>query len=150
MENDRIQEIIDKHKGKVGSLVQVLLEIQHENHWLPQDVLEEVSEALEVPMSRIRQIVTFHKSFRLIPRGRHEIHVCTGPSCFVRGSTGLLEALQDKNGIRPGETDPDSKFSLEAGTCLGSCSLGPEIIVDGKHHGRLVPEQIKNVLKNYK
>lgn len=150
MENDRIEQIIEKNRGKAGFLVQVLLEIQHENHWLPQDVLNKVSEALEVPLSRVMQIVTFHKSFRLIPRGRHEVHVCAGPSCFVRGSTGLLDSIQDQNGIRPGETDPDSNFSLETGTCLGSCSLGPEIIVDGTHHGRMAPDQVKDVLKKYK
>jgi NADH-quinone oxidoreductase subunit E len=150
MENDRIEQIIEKNRGKAGFLVQVLLEIQHENHWLPQDVLNKVSEALEVPMSRVKQIVTFHKSFRLIPGGRHEVHVCAGPSCFVRGSRGLLDSIRDQNGIRPGETDPDSNFSLETGTCLGSCSLGPEIIVDGTHHGRITPDQVKDVLKKYK
>jgi NADH-quinone oxidoreductase subunit E len=150
MENDRIEQIIEKNRGKAGFLVQVLLEIQHENHWLPQDVLNKVSEALEVPMSRVKQIVTFHKTFSLIPKGCHEVHVCTGPSCFVRGSTRLLDTVQDLIGIQPGETDSDSKLSLETGSCLGCCNLGPEIIVDGKHHGRVTPDEVKDVLKNYK
>ena len=95
------------------------------------------------------QIVTFHKSFSLIPKGRNEVHVCTGSSCFVRGSTRILDKVQDLIGIRSGETDSDLKFSLEAGNCLGSCNLGPEIIVDGKHHGKVTPEKVKDVLKNY-
>lgn len=150
MENDRIEQIIDQNRGKTGFLVQVLLEIQHENHWLPQDVLNKVSEALEVPLSRVMQIVTFHKTFSLVPKGCHEVHVCTGPSCFVRGSTRLLDTVQDLLGIQPGETDSDSNFSLATGTCLGSCSLGPEIIVDGTHHGRMATDQVKDVLKKYK
>jgi coenzyme F420-reducing hydrogenase delta subunit len=129
--------------------VQVLLEIQHENHWLPQDVLDRVSTKLDVPLSRIMQIVTFHKTFSLVPKGRNEVHVCVGPSCYVRGSTRLLDKVQDLIGIKPGETDPDSKFSLETGNCLGCCNLGPEIIVDGKHHGRVTPDKVKDVLKNY-
>ncbi len=149
VDNDKIDRIINKHKGKFGSLVQVLLEIQHENHWLPQDVLDRVSKKMNVPLSRVMQIVTFHKTFSLIPKGRNEVHVCTGPSCYVRGSTRLLNKLQDLIGIQPGETNPDAKFSLETGNCLGCCNLGPEIIVDGKHHGRVTPDKVKDVLKNY-
>jgi NADH-quinone oxidoreductase subunit E len=149
VDNDKIDRIINKHQGKHGSLVQVLLEIQHENHWLPPDVLDRVSKKLDVPLSRVMQIVTFHKTFSLIPKGRHEVHVCMGPSCYVRGSTRLLDSLQDLIGIKPGETDPDSKFSLETSNCLGCCNLGPEIIVDGKHHSKVTPDKVKDVLKNY-
>jgi NADH-quinone oxidoreductase subunit E len=149
VDNDKIDRILDKHQGKAGSLVQVLLEIQHENHWLPQDVLDRVSKKLDVPLSRVMQIVTFHKTFRLIPKARNEVQVCTGPSCYVRGSTRLLDTVQDLIGIKAGETDPDSKFSLETSNCLGCCNLGPEIIVDGKHHGRVTPDKVKDVLKNH-
>jgi coenzyme F420-reducing hydrogenase delta subunit/NADH:ubiquinone oxidoreductase subunit E len=149
VDNDRIDRIINKHQGKAGSLVQVLLEIQHENHWLPQDVLDRVSKKLDVPLSRVMQMVTFHKTFSLAPKARNEVHVCTGPSCYVRGSTRLLDKVQDLIGIKPGETDPDSKFSLETSNCLGCCNLGPEIIVDGKHYGRVTPDKVKDVLKNY-
>jgi NADH-quinone oxidoreductase subunit E len=149
VDNDKIDRILDKHQGKAGSLVQVLLKIQHENHWLPQDVLDRVSKKLDVPLSRVMQIVTFHKTFRLIPKARNEVQVCTGPSCYVRGSTRLLDTVQDLIGIKAGETDPDSKFSLETSNCLGCCNLGPEIIVDGKHHGRVTPDKVKDVLKNH-
>ena len=72
VDNDKIDRIINKHQGKARSLVQVLLEIQHENHWIPQEVLDRVSKKLEVPLSRAMQIVTFHKTFSLIPKGRNE------------------------------------------------------------------------------
>jgi NADH-quinone oxidoreductase subunit E len=150
MDNDRIEEIIGRHRGKPGSLIQVLLEIQGENHWLPRDVLDRVSRSLDVPFSQVMQVATFYKTFRLTPRGRHEVQVCTGSSCHVRGSTRVLEAVQKLIGIEPGETDPDSRFSLETGNCLGCCNLGPEIIVDGKHHGRVTPGKVEEVLKNYK
>jgi coenzyme F420-reducing hydrogenase delta subunit/NADH:ubiquinone oxidoreductase subunit E len=149
VDNDKIDRILNKHQGKPNSLVQVLLEIQHENNWISLDVLDRVSKKLDVPLSRVMQLVTFHKTFRLIPKGRTEVHVCTGPSCYVRGSTHLLDTVQDLIGIKPGETDPDAKFSLETGSCLGCCNLGPEIIVDGKHHGRVTPDKVKDVLKNH-
>ena len=73
VDNDKIDQILNKHQGKAGSLVQVLLEIQTENHWLPKEVLDKVSEKLDVPLSRIRQIVTFHETFSLIPKGRKDV-----------------------------------------------------------------------------
>ena len=149
MDNDRIDRIIDKHHGEARSLIQVLMEIQSENHWLPKEALERVSEKLHVPLARIQHIATFYKTFSLIPKGRHEIHVCTGSSCHVRGATRLLDTVQDLIGIRPGETDPDLKFSLEAVTCLGCCASGPVMVVDGKYHGKIAPTKVEDVLKSY-
>jgi NADH-quinone oxidoreductase subunit E len=148
MDNDKINHIINKHQGKASSLIQVLMEIQSENHWLPKEVLDKVSEKLEVPLSRVMQIATFYKTFSLIPKGRHEVHVCTGSSCHVRGAARVLDKVQDLIGIGPGQTDPDAKFSLETSNCLGCCTLGPEIVVDGKHHGRITPAKAEDVLKN--
>jgi NADH-quinone oxidoreductase subunit E len=149
MDNDKIDKIINKYKSDASSLIQILLEIQSENHWLPKEVLDKVSKELDVPLSRVMQIASFYKTFSLIPKGRHEIHVCTGTSCHVRGAQRLLDTVQDLVGIRPGETDSDSKFSLETGNCLGCCALGPEIVVDGKHYARVTPAKAKDVLKNY-
>jgi NADH-quinone oxidoreductase subunit E len=150
MDNDKIDQIINKHQGKASSLIQVLIEIQNQNHWLPKEVLDKISKKLEVPLTRVMQIATFYKTFSLIPKGRNEVHVCTGSSCHARGSARLLDAVQDLIGIRPGETDSDSKFSLETSNCLGCCNLGPEIIINGKHHARLTPAKVEDVLKNYK
>ncbi|HPJ68968.1 MAG TPA: NAD(P)H-dependent oxidoreductase subunit E [Desulfobacteraceae bacterium] len=149
MDNEKTDQIINKHQGKAGSLIHVLMEIQSENHWLPKEVLDKVSKKLEVPLSRVMQIVTFYKTFSLIPKGRHEVNVCMGTSCHNRGSQRILDTVQELIGIRPGETDSDSKFSLETGNCLGCCNLGPEIVIDGKHHARVKPENAEDVLKNY-
>jgi NADH-quinone oxidoreductase subunit E len=146
--DDKIDKIIDKYDGDASSLIQVLLEIQRENHWLPKEALEKVSKKLNVPLSRIQHIATFYKAFNLVPRGRHEIHVCMGTACHVRGAPRVLDTVQDLTGIRPGETDLDLKFSLETVNCLGCCALGPVIVVDKKYHGKIAPTQIENVLKN--
>jgi NADH-quinone oxidoreductase subunit E len=149
MDNDRIDQIIDKHHGEASSLIQVLLEIQSENHWLPKEVLERVSEKLHVPLTRILYIATFYKAFSLVPKGRHEVHVCVGTACHVRGATRVLDTVQDTIGIKPGETDADLKFSLQTVNCLGCCALGPVMEVDGKTHGKMAPSKTADVLKNY-
>ncbi len=149
MSDDAIDHIIDQHRGKPGSLIHVLMAIQHEKRWLPRDVLHRVAEGLGVPFSRVLQIATLYKTFSLKPRGRHELHVCTGTSCHLKGARKLLEEVQRFTGIKPGETDAQARFSLQTGSCLGSCSLGPEIIVDGKHHGRMTPAKAVELLKRY-
>jgi NADH-quinone oxidoreductase subunit E len=149
MNNKRIDQIIDKHHGEASSLIQVLLEIQGENHWLPKEALERVGERLQVPVSRIQHIATFYKAFSLVPKGRHEIHICMGTACHVRGSSRVLETVQDQTGIRPGETDLDLRFSLETVNCLGCCALGPVMKIDGKTHGKLSRTETENVLKSY-
>ncbi|MFC2056499.1 complex I 24 kDa subunit family protein [Chloroflexota bacterium] len=150
MDVEKIDKILSKHDGNGSSLIQVLLEIQKENRWLPKEVLEKVSKELQVPLNRIQHIVTFYKAFSLVPRGRHEIHICMGTACHVRGAPRVLDTVQDLIGIRPGETDTDLKFSLETVNCLGCCALGPVMEVDGKYHGKMAPAKVGDVLKNYK
>ena len=146
--SDKIDKIIDKYQGDASSLIQVLLEIQSENHWLPKEALKKVSKKLNVPLNRIQHIATFYKAFNLIPRGRHEINVCMGTACHVRGAPRVLDTVQSLTGIRPGETDLDLKFSLETVNCLGCCALGPVMVVDKKYHGKIVSTKIDEVLKN--
>ena len=149
MDNDRIDQIIDKHQCKASSLIHVLVEIQSENHWLSREALKKVSEKLQVPLNQVLRIASFYKTFDLVPKGRHKIHVCSGSSCHVRGAQRVLDTVQDMIGIKPGETDPDYKFSLETGNCSGCCALGPVMEIDGEHHGKMAPAKIADVLKNY-
>lgn len=149
MNNDKIDRIIDKYEGKASAVIQALLEIQRENRWLPRDVLVKVSEKLGVPLNRIQHIVTFYKAFSLVPKGRHEIHVCMGTACHVRGATRVLDTVQDLIGIKPGETSSDLKYSLKTVNCVGCCSLGPVMVIDGEYHGKMAPAQSEEVLKNY-
>ena len=144
-----VDKIIDKYDGEASSLIQILLEIQSENHWLPKEMLDRVSERLEVPMSRIQHITTFYKAFSQVPKGRHEIHVCVGTACHVRGAQRVLDTIEDATGLKPGETDTELKFSLETVNCLGCCALGPVLVVDGEYHGNVAPAKSADILKNY-
>ncbi|MFC1611908.1 complex I 24 kDa subunit family protein [Myxococcota bacterium] len=149
MEIERIDQIVDKHGGEASSLIQVLLEIQSEYRWLPKEALRRVSEKLGVPQSRIQHIATFYKVFSLVPKGRHEVHICMGTACHVRGATRVLDKVKELTGIRPGETDLELKFSLETVNCLGCCALGPVMEIDGKTHGKLSSTDTADVLSSY-
>jgi NADH-quinone oxidoreductase subunit E len=148
-EQNKIDDIIEKYRGRPDAVIHALTEIQHENHWLPREVMHKVADALEVPFGQVLRIANFYKTFSLTPKGRHEVHVCTGMTCHLRGGAKLMAKVEEVTGLKPGETDTEAKFTLEAGSCLGSCSIGPELIVDGKHYGRMTPERAADVLKQY-
>jgi NADH-quinone oxidoreductase subunit E len=147
---ESVDRIIDKHGGEASSLIQVLLDIQSENNWLPKEALDRISERLEVPLSVVQHITTFYKAFSLVPKGRHQVHVCLGTACHVRGAPRVLHTVEELTGIKPGETDMDLEFSLETVNCLGCCALGPVIEIDGKTHGNVTTGQTEDVLKSYK
>ena len=149
MDSERIERIIEDHQGEAGSLIQILLDIQNEFHWLPSEALEMVAGKLAVPMSRIQHTVTFYKAFSLVPKGRHEINICVGTACHVRGAGRVLEVVQNTTGLRPGETDTEMKFSLDTVNCLGCCALGPVMEIDAQHLGRLSSDNTADLLKNY-
>jgi NADH-quinone oxidoreductase subunit E len=149
MDNGEIDKILDKYPRDPSSLIQVLLEIQSEHHWLPKEALAKVSKKLNVPLNRIQHITTFYKAFSLVPKGRHQIHLCAGTACHVRGAKRVLEVVQDVTGLKPGLTDQDFKFSLETVNCVGCCALGPVMVIDGEYHGKMAPAKAAGVLKNY-
>jgi NADH-quinone oxidoreductase subunit E len=146
---DKIDQIIDRHQSDASQLNQVLLDIQREYSWLPQAVLQRVSEKLQVPMSLIHHIATFYKAFSLVPKGRHQVHVCVGTACHVRGATRVLDTVKECMGIDAGETDLELKFSLETVSCLGCCALGPVMEIDGKTHGKVSTAETADILEQY-
>ena len=149
MNIEKVDAIIDKYRAEPSALIQILLDIQSENNWLPAEALNRVGEKLQVPVSRIQHIVTFYKAFSLVPKGRHRVHICMGTACHVRGARRVLDTVQDLTGIKPGETDLELKFSLETVNCLGCCALGPVMEVDGKDHGKVLPGKAGEVLNTY-
>lgn len=150
MDDGKIDQIISKYHGDARLLIQMLLEIQKENRWLSQEILETVRRKLQPPpsLAEMQRIASFYKAFSLMPRGRHEVHVCMGTSCYVLGAPAVLDAVQETLGIKPGETDTALKFSLEAVTCLGHCAPGPVMVVDGKQYSGMTPDRAKEILKH--
>jgi len=141
-----VDKIIDKYRGSKKALIQILLDIQAQNHWLPKPALMWVSERLGVSWSQIYHIATFYKAFSLTPRGRYMVQVCLGTACQVRGAPRLLEKVMDVLNIKPGETDQEQRFTLTTVNCLGCCALGPVMVVDGDYYGNPSAEQIKQTV----
>lgn len=137
-------ELANKENG--DTLLSILQDIQAECGYLPEEKLIETAETLDVPLIDVYGIATFYKSFSLTPRGRHQVKVCLGTACHVRGASRIVEEVGRKLGIGPGETSEDGGFSLETVMCLGCCAIGPVVVVDGKYHGQVTPTKVESIL----
>ena len=147
--DDKVETILNKYDHDRGFLVSILQDIQSEYYYLPKEILMQVSQALDLPLSQTYGVATFFKAFSLKPKGRHQIHVCLGTACHVRGANRILDIIEREAGIKPGETSEDLRFSLETVNCVGACALGPIVIVDGKYSGEMKTNKVKHLLDSY-
>lgn len=147
---DRVDEIIEKYELSEKSLIPVLQDVQDLFHYLSEESLKRISEKLDIPLSRIYAVATFYNAFSLEPKGKYIIQVCMGTACHVRGAPAILEEAERLLGIERGKTSNDKMYTLETVNCVGACALGPIMIVNGKYHGHMVANKVKNILKEYR
>ncbi len=150
MNPSEIDAIIERYEGKESAILAILQDIQAKEKYLPKEALEHVGRQLHIPLNKIYRIATFYRAFSLTPRGRHEIHVCLGTACHVRGAQRIVDQITMELGIRPGETTKDRNFTLETVNCLGVCASGPIMAIDGEYFGRMSSIKVAGVLKKFR
>lgn len=137
MELTQLDEIIEKYRYDESGIIGILHEIQEKERYLPENALRYVCEKLDIPASQIYHLATFFKAFSLVPRGKHNITVCLGTACHVRGGQKIVENLERELKIKAGETTKDKLITLETVNCLGCCAIGPIVVVNGEYHGEM-------------
>jgi len=144
-----VDSVIEKYNCERGSLISILQDLQNEYNYLPQEVLTQVARELEIPIVHAYGVATFFRSFSLEPRGRHLATVCMGTACHVRGAPRILEEIERRLKVMPGETSSNREFTLETVNCLGCCAIGPIVVVDGEYHGEMNTRKVAPLLKRY-
>jgi NADH-quinone oxidoreductase subunit E len=145
-----VDAIIDQWGATSASLLQIMLDINHRYHYLPQESLKRVSERLRMPLNQVFSVATFFKVFSLEPRGRTIMHVCTGTACHVKGTPRLLDRLEEDLGLKPGETTEDLGYTLETVNCVGACSSAPVIVVGDDTYSEMTPNKVSGLVKQLK
>jgi NADH:ubiquinone oxidoreductase subunit F (NADH-binding)/NADH:ubiquinone oxidoreductase subunit E/Pyruvate/2-oxoacid:ferredoxin oxidoreductase delta subunit len=141
-----VERLIDASRDQAGSLMTLLEAFQSEFGHLPRPALERASERLNVPLSHIYGVATFYNAFSLTARGEHTVKVCLGTACHVAGGGRCLEEAERQLGIKPGQTTPDGRFTLEVVHCLGACAIGPIVVVDEDLHESMQPAEVRAVI----
>lgn len=146
-----LDRVINDDFGKNReNLIMMMQAIQKHYRFLPRPALNYLSEAVEIPLTKIYEIATFYASFSLEPKGKHIVCVCTGTACHLKGSGKMVEHITSQTGIGPGKTTADMKLTLETVNCVGACAVAPVIVVDEKYYPEATLSTVINFLDQVK
>ncbi len=143
---EEVRESLAKWKDKEGNLIMILHEIQNRYGYVPREVALFLTREMGVKMARIYEVVTFYNYFKLVPPGKHDVIVCNGTACYLKGAAQILQELEARLGIKDGDTTRDQIFHLETVRCIGCCGMAPAMVVDGKTIGRAKPSDMKGIV----
>ena len=144
----KIRDLFPNYPNKRAVTLPALHLVQDEYRHVSTEAIREIAELLELHPSEVHDTMSFYGFFRdeHHPLGKHRVWVCRSISCMLRGGEELLADLCEKHGIKPGQTTPDGKFTLEFAECLGACEGAPCVLVNDDCHMNLTVEKAENLL----
>jgi len=146
----RLVEATIRRYGYEGhALIEALHTVQECFGYLDETALRYVAAAMRQPLSKVYGVATFYHFFTMKPKGEHSCVVCTGTACYIKGAPRLMEAVEEKYGVKAGETTKDNKLSLLTARCLGSCGLAPAVVFDGDVAGKLETKDVLNRIEKW-
>lgn len=145
----QIDAVIDKNHLISGAVITVLRECQDIAGYLPVELLDYISEGLNLPSSNVYGIASFYSLFSMVPKGRHTIKMCLGTACYVKGIKEAMRRVESEFKLQEGCTTQDRRFSLEAVRCLGACGLAPVMVVGQDTYGDVSSDKVIELLEKY-
>ncbi len=133
-------------EGRPADLVPVLQRTQETFGYLSPDAVRRVARWLKLSENDVFGVATFYAQFRFTPPGRHRLRVCLGTACHVKGGVQMLETLERRLQVSPGETTPDGEYGLERVACLGCCALAPVVTIDDTIHAQMSVLKLQELL----
>ncbi len=143
------RETIEHTLNDPSQVIPLLQKVQEKEGYIPEKAIEEISEITGVSISNIFSVITFYKQFRLRPPGKFMIRVCDGTACHVNNARTLLDILNDELRLEGTDTTEDGLFTVMPVACLGCCSLAPVIMINEDTHGKLTPQKLRKIIKEY-
>ncbi|MCX8160128.1 MAG: NAD(P)H-dependent oxidoreductase subunit E [Candidatus Saccharicenans sp.] len=144
---EKLETILASLPAERRYLILFLHLVQQELDYLPEEALRAAADYFAVPPAEVYGLVTFYSAFRLKPGCRHEVTVCQGTACHVRGAGELAAEFSRLLGVRPGDKNPEKGVALRTVNCLGCCALAPVVVVDGEYQGRVQVSKVPEIVK---
>ncbi|MBI2105186.1 MAG: NADH-quinone oxidoreductase subunit NuoE, partial [Candidatus Omnitrophica bacterium] len=141
------EAILARYEQKQAAMLPVLRLVQEHEGYITPEAEAWVAGLLEVPPSLVHEVVTFYTLYHRRPVGRTHVQVCRNIACALRGAEGVLAALSERLGIKPGETTSDGRYTLSAVECLCACEAGPVMQVNDLYVGPVGPEIIETLVR---
>ncbi len=145
-EQTALESALQEHENRRSDLIAMLIEISEALGFLPRPVLTHLAFRLDIPLSEVYRVATFYAQFRFNPPGKHQIMICQGTACHVRGSGLIMDAMTRRLNIGPGETTEDRMFSLDRVACFGACALAPVVVIDDRVYGGMSPIKMEKMI----
>ncbi len=145
-ECERARAFLDQKGNPRTALLPILQAIQSQFGYIDKDALPLIAQELNISQAEVRGVVSFYHDFRLEPEGQHVLKLCRAEACQSMGCESLATHMQERHGLLPGQTLPDSSLTFENVYCLGNCALAPAAMLDGKLVGRVNKEWIDQLI----
>ena len=154
--SDHVRDEIDRWRDRFpaerqrSAVISALHAVQHENQgFLTPELMKAVAEYLDLPAIQVFEVAAFYSMFETKPVSRHSISVCTNISCMLCGGEKILGYVEEKLGIKVGESTADGKFYLKAEEeCLAACTGAPMMMVDDDYHENLTPASARRLVRD--
>lgn len=152
--SEHVREEIEHWKARFpedrqrSAVIGALHAVQHENDgYLTPELMDAVAEYLELPNLHVYEVATFYSMFQTKPVGRHNVAICTNVSCMLRGAEEIVEHVENRLGVKLGESTGDGRIYLKREEeCLAACCGAPMMMVNHKYYENLTPEQVDEIL----
>lgn len=145
-----LDKVIKKYKNVEGANMPILQDAQEIFGYLSFDVMNYISEHIDISVEKLYSIATFYSQFRFKPVGKYKISLCLGTVCYVKGSGIILDEITRILGIKNGECTSNGLFSLDTTRCLGCCGMAPVIMINDDVYGNVTKDKVKSILEKYK
>ncbi len=142
-------EYLNKIEKDASNLIKGLQTVQAIDGFVSNEAIAAVAGYFSIPEAEVEGVLSFYAQFRRSKPGKFRIAVCDGTACHIKGSPLILDWVSTELGIKSGETDQKSLFSLETVACLGCCSLAPVMSINGRVFGNLDRKGTVKILKEY-
>lgn len=143
----RLNVIIERLGHGPAMLVPVLQAAQNEFKYLSRELMQLISDKLDVPPAKVYGVATFYAHFALEPKGKHVVRICDGTACHVKGSGAIIDSSRAMLGLKAGDkTTLDGLFTIEVVSCLGACGLAPVLLLGEKAHGQVTVKSTKALI----
>ena len=145
LSKDQVIKIMQKYENDPQQLVAMLLDIQKASlkNYVDKQWAELASNVLNMPLSKIFDVLTFYSMFSTEPRGEYVIEICKSTPCLFAGGNNVVKWFEEAAGVLLGETTADRKITLVHSSCFGACDIAPAVKIGDDVFGNLTPEKVK-------
>ena len=131
-----------------SALKTALMAVQNEHGYLTEPLMDAVAKLLNISPVSVYEVASFYTLYDHTPVGKYKISLCTNVSCWLRGSDELMQCIEKKLGITPGQTTQDGRFTLKEVECLAACGQAPALQINGVYAGPVCVQALEKWLDN--